>query len=490
MGYDVVWFYRDMLGNATQAVDSSGTCPWTNCSVGGCEAGYEAINSEICLDLQHCPEHLGFCRKEQCCPLRTSVMCCPLLPCNVTYDEGDDPRQFAAQGAGEGGGKQSHGPLVALIVIGCLLLAGCTTGIVLWCCGLLPDLHNLRIRNLTSYEPIFTGQPYTPNMGSHRRSHAMPPASTDDIPWNRFCAAVMEASRRLLYGRRYIEESASAAAAAERYRTLNSLGRFRGPSTAASGGAAAGDTDNEVERGWPPGKGPATPGSLALSPYLTSRHKAQQQDDDLGVDEVFTLEDLGADNAGMTPVAVAAAWRPSAAVQLPVSRSAVVAATVGSAMKPSQPLRASSLAPAASTTAPPPAGPWMLRSRHMSTTSATGGLSSGAIPAPMAVELSGEPISRTSAAATAAGTGIVNDGTMTTPPGQALLLRLNQFQHGNNDGYGGGNLYGGGGGHDVIHTRPLALGDGGGDDDDAAEVPPEDVDAPLRWLPSPQITGS
>ncbi|GIL93847.1 hypothetical protein Vretimale_213 [Volvox reticuliferus] len=371
----------------------------------------------------------------------------------------------AEDSATRGGSQQRHrnegmsrGALVALIVIGCLLVGGCSAGVILWCCGLLPDLHNLRIRNLTSYEPVFTGQSYTPSMGgssSSSRRRAPPSSSFDeDIPWTRFCAVVMEAGRRLLYGKRYIEESASAAAAAERYRTLNSLGRRRrrggGGGGDGGGTAAAPGDEEEAEPTWAPGKVRPTRGQVGLSVYPSNRGKVLN-DDDLGVDEVFTLDDLG---AASCDAIMTAAWRPMGH-HLPVSRSATAAA---GPLTPS--FRASSGISVA--TVPSPAGPFRGHSSSSTTTNGT----------------------VTAAAAETRTNGRLPDGRASSSniatPTEQPRLRLNQF------GYSrvvGGD--GDGGGHDVIHTRPMVLGGGDVEED---EVPP-DVDAPLRWLPSPQVTG-
>ncbi|GIL45150.1 hypothetical protein Vafri_2478 [Volvox africanus] len=522
-----------------EANTDSSDCDWTECSTGGCKEGFKQIKNKVCFNIEQCPEHVGVCSAEYCCPLETLLECCKLLPCNVMY-EGcqmpqralnastsaaesaflphgsitttpfytaaavfmgggtcDDVRVWgscqcddghirpgcelsnsstwyrtsgppekgtanpdgtllppdlsiacvavpAEEAATQGGSQQRHregmprGALVALIIIGCLLLAGCTAGVVLWCCGLLPDLHNLRIRGLTSYEPVFTGQSYTPSMGggsSSSRRRAPPSSSFDeDVPWTRFCAAVTEASRRILYGKRYIEESASAAAAAERYRTLNSLGRRRRGGGGGGGGAAAAPGDEEdTESAWLPGKVRPARGQVGLTVYPANRGRIMS-DDDLGVDEVFTLDDLGA-NSG--DAIMTAAWRPMGH-QLPVSRSATAAAGT---QPPS--FRASSGTSVA--TVQPPAGPFRGHSR-----SSTNGTVN----------------------TNAAGAGLTR-------------LRLNQFGASTDlENDGDGRTYGGG--HDVIHTRPLVLGDGGVEED--AEVPP-DVDAPLRWLPSPQVTG-
>ncbi|GLI66010.1 hypothetical protein VaNZ11_009713 [Volvox africanus] len=537
-----------------EANTNSNDCYWTECTPGGCPEGFEQIGKELCFDVKQCPQHVGVCNKEHCCPLEPRVECCKLLPCDVTY-EGcqmpqhsfntstsvflphgsttmssfytaaavfmgggtcDDVRVWgscqcddgrirpgcelsnsstwylqtpgnpsesstanpngtllppdlsitcvavpAEESATQGGSQQRHregmprGALVALIIIGCLLLAGCTAGVVLWCCGLLPDMHNLRIRSLTSYEPVFTGQSYTPSMGGSSSSRRRAPPSSsfyEDIPWTRFCAAVTEVSRRVLYGKRYIEESASAAAAAERYRTLNSLGRRRRGGGGGGVVAAPGD-EEEPESTWPPGKVRPTLGQVGLTVYPSHRGKVLN-DDDLGVDEVFTLDDLGA-NSG--DAIMTAAWRPMGH-QLPVSRSATAAAA-GTLPPFFRAISGTSVA-----TVQSPAGPF----RGPSISSTTGTATATAAAAGLNVRSAG---GRTCSSTTAT-------------PSEHSRQRLNQFglskDLGNDDD---GKVYGGG--HDVIHTRPLVLGDSGVEED---AVPP-DVDAPLRWLPSPQVTG-
>ncbi|KAG2423003.1 hypothetical protein HXX76_015601 [Chlamydomonas incerta] len=128
----------------------------------------------------------------------------PAAPPASPGTPGEDPDYEEGSGTGNGtrsrqngqgkqhgqGGSSSAGrqATVAVVVVACVLAAGgCVLG-VSWCCGLLPDVRSLmRLRGAGSYEPVFTGQSYTPGLQLAAAPSAMAPA---DIPWNRFLAAL------------------------------------------------------------------------------------------------------------------------------------------------------------------------------------------------------------------------------------------------------------------------------------------------------------
>ncbi|KXZ51902.1 hypothetical protein GPECTOR_11g336 [Gonium pectorale] len=374
--------------------------------------------------------------------------------------DSDDGSAGGSRRGGGGSGVGRHGGgLVALIVLGCVVLGAGTVALVLWCAGMVPDLHNLRIRNLTNYEPVFTGQSYTPGLGQQ------PPGGPGDIPWSRFCAALGEAYRHLRYGRRYRAEREAAAAAEERYRMLryapgSPLNVAGGPMlppgavAASSGGVGAidggggGSAYVSLGLGEPPGPagspysgggGYGGGGVRAWSPIrplpsplggggLGGRHHDP---------EVFTLEDLGASYTGAS--GRAGGYGAGAGGGFGGSRVARLIAGMGAG------------------------------------TGGPGGGAGPALPVSSGAAAAGLELELGQVAAAGAATG---------------RARVNQFTAG--AGRGGVGAGTGAGGAEVIHTRTLPLGDEDDDEDGAYDDDSEDdegLDAPLRLLPTPQTTG-
>ncbi|KAG2491082.1 hypothetical protein HYH03_010527 [Edaphochlamys debaryana] len=181
-------------------------------------------------------------------------------------------------GGGQGGKRQgtSHhnGGVVAGIVIACIAAGAACVAAVSWCCGAVPDWRALRIRGM-SYEPVFTGQSYTPGLGA-------PGQAPDDIPWARFCAAVGRLVNRL----RGRPEGGASPEAAERYRQLMAIGKA--PSFGGNRSAGVGGRSARASSGSGGGPVGGRQGSLGLS-----RGSSEPDGEDGEVDEVFTLEDLG-----------------------------------------------------------------------------------------------------------------------------------------------------------------------------------------------------
>eukprot|EP00198_Chlamydomonas_reinhardtii_P009649 XP_001698986.1 predicted protein [Chlamydomonas reinhardtii] len=258
------------------AVDMADCLPPTDCTPGGCEEGWAEVAKTACIDVKKCLAHAGFCYSETCCRVKPQATCCPQLDCTVRYEDCDVAQQrvlndtsrsdvgrtriahtgsaafpfYSAPHAGRkdngeqhagGGSTAGHQARVAVVVVACVLAAGgCVLG-VSWCCGLLPDVRSLlRLRGAT-YEPMFTGQSYTPGLTS-------PPSATApaDIPWNRFLAALQDLYGRVRYGRRYRLEGESAAAAAERYRRLISGGGYGVGPDGLGGGRLEEEEEDEV----------------------------------------------------------------------------------------------------------------------------------------------------------------------------------------------------------------------------------------------------
>ncbi|PNW72957.1 hypothetical protein CHLRE_14g613150v5 [Chlamydomonas reinhardtii] len=220
---------------------------------------------------------------------------------DADYEEGSGTgngthaRQAGRKDNGEqhagGGSTAGHQARVAVVVVACVLAAGgCVLG-VSWCCGLLPDVRSLlRLRGAT-YEPMFTGQSYTPGLTS-------PPSATApaDIPWNRFLAALQDLYGRVRYGRRYRLEGESAAAAAERYRRLISNAGGTGNSSWRGQCGDGGGGGGEAYHGPGLGGGPAGGGGgYGVGPDGLGGGRLEEEEED----EVFTLDERPARPVGL-----------------------------------------------------------------------------------------------------------------------------------------------------------------------------------------------